>query len=237
MPASGWVSIHRGLLDHDLWLSEKFSRGQAWIDLILLANHKEGFFRCRGVQIKVKRGQCGYGSVALAKRWKWSRGKVNRFLKELENDSRIIQQKNNVTTLITITKYDEYQIKRDSKRTANGQQTDTNNNDNKNNNKTKKEKPAKKPPEIIYPPELNQKAWQEYITYRREARIRKLTAKGEVKQIEKIIRYGNKDIQQQCIDQTIANGWQGVFPPKNQQPGHQSSSDRFLKNVRDNWRD
>ena len=130
----GWISVHRNLLDSDLWLSDKFSRGQAWIDLILLANHKDGFFRCRGVQVKVSRGQCGHGAVALSKRWKWSRGKVIRFLNELENDHRIVQQKTNVTTLITIIKYREYQSKQDSKQSANGQQTDINNNDNNGNN-------------------------------------------------------------------------------------------------------
>lgn len=140
---SGWVAIHRDILNSDLWLSEKFTRGQAWIDLIMLANHKDGFFRKRGVRVDVKRGQVGYSELALSDRWNWSRGKVNRYLIELESDGNIIQQKTRLTTLITITKYDVYQSKQDNRRTTSdttdGQQTDINNNDNNVNNDNKKE--------------------------------------------------------------------------------------------------
>ena len=34
----GYVKIHRELLEHPIWTSEKFTRGQAWADLILKAN-------------------------------------------------------------------------------------------------------------------------------------------------------------------------------------------------------
>ena len=119
----GWVKIHRSLCDSPLWLSETFSRGQAWGDLILLANHKDGFIRARGVRVEVKRGQVGYSQVTLSKRWQWSRGKTKRFLDELEMDQQIVQQKNNVTSLISIVNYEEYQGGGTANGTANGQQT------------------------------------------------------------------------------------------------------------------
>lgn len=34
MTTKGWVSIHRQLCENDLWLSEPFTRGQAWVDMI-----------------------------------------------------------------------------------------------------------------------------------------------------------------------------------------------------------
>lgn len=37
----GWVPISRQLQDHWLWNDKPFSKGQAWIDLIMLANHEE----------------------------------------------------------------------------------------------------------------------------------------------------------------------------------------------------
>lgn len=120
-----------------MWLCEPFTRGQAWVDLIMLANHKEGYIRVRGVRYEVKRGQVGWSEVALAKRWKWSRGKVRRFLQELEeNDSQIVQQKTNVTTLLSIVNYDKFQSNDTANRTASDtadgqqtvQQTDTNKN-------------------------------------------------------------------------------------------------------------
>lgn len=145
---TGWISIHRQLCDKKIWLSEPFTRGQAWVDLLMLANYENGFIRVRGVRHEVKRGQVGWSEITLAKRWKWSRGKVRRFFQELEeNEQQIVQEKNNVTTLISIVNYEKYQncntANGTTSSTTNGQQTvqqtDTNNKNNKNNKKNKKE--------------------------------------------------------------------------------------------------
>ncbi len=134
----GWISIHRKLISSDLWLSEPFTRGQAWVDLLGLANHKDGFIRVRGINITVNRGQVGWSEVRLAERWKWSRSKIRRFFKELETRQQIEQQKNNVTLILSIVNYDAYQqkdSKKDSRKTAEDQQKDTNNNVNTENKK------------------------------------------------------------------------------------------------------
>jgi hypothetical protein len=34
----GFVSIHREIMDHWIWQDKPVSKGQAWVDLILLAN-------------------------------------------------------------------------------------------------------------------------------------------------------------------------------------------------------
>jgi hypothetical protein len=114
---------------------------QAWIDLLLLANHKEGFFYVRGNKVVVGRGQVGTSSRTLASRWQWSRGKVERFLKDLENDNQIEPQKNNVITLISICNYDDYQNtepqtepQTNRRQTTDEPQTDRNKNDKKEKN-------------------------------------------------------------------------------------------------------
>jgi len=56
----GWIKLHRKLTDNPLWLKEPFTAGQAWVDLILLANHKSGVIWKRGIMISVKRGQVGH---------------------------------------------------------------------------------------------------------------------------------------------------------------------------------
>lgn len=145
----GWVSIHRTLVSHPLWIGEKFTRGQAWVDMLMLANHADGYIRVRGVRVDVKRGQVGWSEVALARRWRWSRGKVKRFFTELENDKQIVQQKNNVTSIISIVNYNSYQLNETPNSTINstpsettieqqtGSKQDTNNNTNKGNNDNK----------------------------------------------------------------------------------------------------
>ena len=106
---SGWIKLHRKLTENPLYFSEPFSRSMAWIDMLLIANHSDNYFFKRGIRIDVKVGQIGYDLDSLAKRWKWSRGKVERFLNMLENDKQIVRQKTNVTTLISIVNYKEYQ--------------------------------------------------------------------------------------------------------------------------------
>lgn len=126
---SGYIKAHRVLAFSDLWLAEKFTRGQAWFDLLMLANYKTGHLRLRGVRVDVPRGHVGYSEASLALRWKWSRPKVRRCLLEWAKDDRIElfsvfsdgsktiqqkkqqseQQKSPLTTLIYIVNYDLYQ--------------------------------------------------------------------------------------------------------------------------------
>lgn len=106
---TGWVSVHRTLGSSDLWLSEKFTRGQAWIDLIMLANHKTGYIRVAGERVNIERGQCGWSKQKLAQRWRWGEGKVKRFFDEMEEDGRITQKTTNRTTITTICNYSKYQ--------------------------------------------------------------------------------------------------------------------------------
>lgn len=126
----GYIKLSRKLAKSPMWLGEPFCRALAWIDLIMLANFKDGYVRIRGVRIDLKRGQLAASSVFLADRWKWSRTKVASFLNELEKEQQIGQQKTNVTNVVTILNYDRYQdanskldSKLDSRSTAEVQQT------------------------------------------------------------------------------------------------------------------
>ncbi len=106
---SGWIKLHRKITENPLYFSEPFNRSMAWIDMLLIANHSDNYFFKRGIRVEVKTGQIGYDLDSLAKRWKWSRGKVERFILMLENDNQVVRQKTNVTTLISIVNYKEYQ--------------------------------------------------------------------------------------------------------------------------------
>ena len=140
--SEGWISLHRKLQNNPIWSSETFTRGQAWVDLLLLANHKDGYLRIDGKRIDVKRGQLGWSILNISKRWKWSRGKTTRFLKELETDGQITLKTDTKNSIITLCKYNEYQSASTPRSTTHGttdehhvvQQTDTNNNVNNKNN-------------------------------------------------------------------------------------------------------
>ncbi len=128
----GWIKLHRRIAENPLWKCEQFSRGQAWVDLLLLANFNKSFFYKRGVKIDVNRGQVARSEVELSDRWRWSRTKVRSFLNDLEKEQQIIQHKNNVCLLVTIVNYDLYQQEeqqnrqqKNSRKTAKEQQKNT----------------------------------------------------------------------------------------------------------------
>ncbi len=84
----GWVKISRELLDHRIWTSqEPFCERAAWVDLILLANHKDT--QVFGGAETLKRGDVNRSVLSLAERWGWSRGKVRRFLEKLEAEQMV----------------------------------------------------------------------------------------------------------------------------------------------------
>ena len=118
----GYIKLYRALATSPLWTKEPFTRGQAWADLLLLANYAPGHLRVRGNRIEIARGQVGWSAERLAKRWTWSRKKVARFLNELEKDQQIAQHKSFVSSLFTITNYERYQRKVSAERPAQAQQ-------------------------------------------------------------------------------------------------------------------
>lgn len=108
MVKSGWIKLHRGLQDHWLWDCE-FSYAQAWIDLLLGAGHKPTKIMIKGQVIELKRGQQSRSEVTLSKQWRWSRGKVRRFLNQCLNDGMIEVEAGHLTSIISICNYDSFQ--------------------------------------------------------------------------------------------------------------------------------
>jgi hypothetical protein len=151
----GWVAIHRRLINHPLWTRGRFSRGQAWIDLLLHASHVDHFIYHGNLKIEEKRGDYVTSQVALAKRWKWNIKSVRVFILFLKTDrmldSRTSLAQDSGYTHLTILNYDHYQslseslvdsrtsnqldIDLDSRGTAEGQPRDTPNKGNKGNKK------------------------------------------------------------------------------------------------------
>ena len=101
----GHHPIHRSILDHWLWKKKPFAYGQAWLDLILLANHADSKIIIKSQLVYVKRGQVCRAKKTLAKRWGWTRNRVQRFLKILENDTMVTFKSGHLTTVITLLNY------------------------------------------------------------------------------------------------------------------------------------
>lgn len=105
----GWIKIHRDLLDNELWSDKPFTKGQAWVDLLLLANHKDKNVLIGSHTEMVERGSFITSELKLMERWGWGRKKVKLFLNFLESQKMIERNANNKRTAITIVNYGFYQ--------------------------------------------------------------------------------------------------------------------------------
>ncbi len=102
------IVLHKRLLNH--WLNQEdrvFSNLEAFIWILLNATTKGMTITSFGYKYTLKRGQLATNHTALAQEFKWSRGKVKRFLEKLVSEN---------TLKYNISAY---------KRTQNGHKTDT----------------------------------------------------------------------------------------------------------------
>lgn len=85
------------------------------------------------------------------------------------------------------------------------------------------------------PPYLNPETWADWVAYRKSIKkpITETTFKHQIRELEKLHAAGH-DVNE-CISQSIANGWQGIFPPKQSRPAHQSKTgnDEFWGSLND----
>ncbi|HDL0558431.1 TPA: DnaD domain-containing protein [Staphylococcus aureus] len=150
---TGWISIDRSIQNHWPFKEKRtFSKFEAWIYLLMEANHSKAKVPIGNQIVTVERGQRLTSILTLSDLFNWSRFKVKTFLDLLESDGMLEVKTTSKYTLITIVNYDFYQseqgrnqhqndIKPTSKQhqsninpTSKQHQTNTNNNDNKDNN-------------------------------------------------------------------------------------------------------
>ena len=63
---------------------------------------------------------------------------------------------------------------------------------------------------------LNVDAWNGYLEFRKRIKLKKLTKASCQKQMKWLIEQGDFEVQAQIIDNSIRNGWQGLFSLKKQ---------------------
>jgi len=129
----GWIKIYRSIMDNEFYAIKPFDKCRAWIDLLLLAEHKTHKKMWRGNMETFKRGDVCLSIQALSIRWGWSRKKTRHFLEQLEYMEMIHLIAHQKRTIITIVKYDDFQSrgttdgtsKGTSKGTSDGTKKDT----------------------------------------------------------------------------------------------------------------
>ena len=122
---AGWQKVYRDIQEHWLWEDKPFSRGQAWIDLILSVNHEDNKTLIDGELIEVKRGSRITSLRKLADQWGWSTTKVKKFLELLQKEQMIKFESDNKKTLVSIENYSVYQSKDNTENTVKKQLDNT----------------------------------------------------------------------------------------------------------------
>lgn len=132
----GFIKLHRKIQLH--WIYDekrKFSKYEAWLDMLMMANHRDNKFVLGNELVEVTKGQFITSELKLMERWDWGKNKLRLFLDLLEKDGMIIKISDRKKTTITICNYSlyhEYETtsgpQADHERTASGPQTDTNKN-------------------------------------------------------------------------------------------------------------
>lgn len=110
MAQMGWIRLDRKILEHYLWQDKPFSKGQAWIDLLLMASHDEHKF-LHGAKCKtIRPGEIITSELKLSERWGWSRQKTRDFLDLLQSDEMITKNSTTKGTTLTIVKWGDFQL-------------------------------------------------------------------------------------------------------------------------------
>lgn len=141
--SNGWVKIHRELQNHWVWEDKPFSRGQAWVDLIMMATYKDKKMMLDGKLVEISCGNIVTSIRKLCSRWGWSNTKVRRFLKMLEDDGMIVQKSDTKKTLITLVNYGFYQDSEKEKTTQKHHRNDAETTQKHTYKKEKKDKKGK----------------------------------------------------------------------------------------------
>lgn len=130
---NGWIKVYRDIRSHWLWKIKPFSKGQAWIDLILQADFQEKTIPFGNSFLKIERGEIVTSEIKLMDAWGWSKSKVRAFLKLIQKDSMVDLKSDRKKTTIKVVKYGVYQDKetteepqKDHRKTTEEPQKDTN---------------------------------------------------------------------------------------------------------------
>ncbi len=217
---SGWIKIHRKFLDWQ-WF-EKSEAVHLFIYLLLKANHKDSQWQ----GIDIKRGQFISSLGKISTDTGISLQSIRTLLNKLEKTNEIELKSTNKFTIVTICKYECYQ---DENEETNKQLTNKQQTTNKQLTTNKNDKKEKNNKEVIL---------DRWVEYRKQIKkpIKEATQETILAKMENFT-------EEQCkfvINNSIENGWQGLFWDK--LPKHETELSDDLQQTANilaklNWKD
>jgi hypothetical protein len=227
---AGWVKLHRKLLNSSVFQNPNILK--FWVWCLLKATHTEYETRIGIQKVTLLKGQFPFGRDTAAVELNMKPTTVYKYLNQLKKENLIEVNSNNKFSVVTIVNWELYQEEegepcqlRDNNVTTKEQQRDTNKN-------VKNDKNVKKNIYSDLPPEL-ETPLKEFLEHRKK--IKKPMSDHAVElMIKKLVDLSGGDIKTsiQILEQSILNGWAGVFPLKQIQKGQKEDPfDNFLKEA------
>ena len=212
---NGWIKLHRKIIDSAVFENPKILK--LWIWCLCKASHK-GYESMVGNQIVVlQEGQFIFGRKKASSELKIKESMVYKYIKLLEKLEMINIKSNNKFSIITIEKWAFYQFDNDEEQQQKEQQRNnkgTTKEQQRNTNKNVKN--VKNVKEIIYSdvPDLNE-AIIAFIDYRKSIK-KPMSDRAITLLLGKLNKMSNSVQEKiEILNQSILNGWQGIFPLKN----------------------
>jgi hypothetical protein len=239
---AGYIKLYRDIQFNKIWQEKPFTRGQAWVDMLLRCNHVCVQMPPQYQNIWVLRGQFLSSNIKLGEYWGWGECKVRRFMEYLETDKMITYIPKNKYTVYEILKYAELQAleselyeaasdeqKTSRKRTKNEQKT-TNNND-KNNKNDKKLKDIGEMTSDFTQDEKLKIAINDFVNMRIVKK--KEPTQRAMELIFMTLKPYNIDTQIKMLEKSIINQWTDVYPLKELSKQQSKGGNPFLEKLKE----
>lgn len=220
----GWIKLQRAIKEHWIWKDPV--KLKWWIDILISVNHAPTKVNIGNQLFECGRGQSIQSLGNWANQWGVSKDKARNFLVLLEKDGMISHESVGKSTRITVCKYDIYQGDLHDSQTIvqrsyndDTTQSHPNKNDKNGNNDKNKSKKAgfdysKSDFSFIESEDLKA-IFLEWLDYKKETH--KFSYKSErslqvaYNELLKLSE-GKPGIARAVVNQSIANGWKGLFP-------------------------
>jgi biotin operon repressor len=243
---NGFVKIHRRMMMWE-WYTDHITKS-VFLHLIISANYEDGRFRGH----EVKRGQVVTGRKELADKLSLTQQNIRTALDKLKSTSEITIKSTNRFSIITVVNYNTYndvqpginhqisqpvnQQSTNSQPTVNQQLTTSKNIRKKERKKDNTPKPPKgddsDAPKKFRPKELSSEfewlddgIWAEWVDHKRKVRA-SVSERALRKNIADLKNHGTEKANA-IIEQSLDNGWKGLFELKSNTGISQTESDRL----------
>lgn len=106
---AGYIIVPRDLFTDKTFRQGKANETFAFLDLVQMAEYRDREVNIKGQMFTLHRGELAASVRFLADRWGWSVNTTSHALDTLERYNKLIRRKSNVTSIISIVNYEQYQ--------------------------------------------------------------------------------------------------------------------------------